>query len=136
MTNLRAVGATAILALIAATSLGGCAVERVSSGETDPVVTEQPAGKVRAPEAVGTITAVHLTDPGGPVSVAFTPDAGYEYYAGTTFQVSPSMLPNGEDGVTMNMSDLVAGAHINVWVDACRESSPVDCDVVRVELAP
>jgi hypothetical protein len=136
MTTLRARFSLAVLALALVPILGGCTVFSVeSSGSgTTASVDEVPAGKVRAPDATGTIDAVHLSD--GPVSIAFRPDAGFEYFAGTTFNVSPSAFPHGEDGVTLVASDLSVGARINVWVSACRESSPVDCDVERVELAP
>jgi hypothetical protein len=63
------------------------------------------------------------------VQVAFTPDAGYEYFAGTTFDI-PFSAASAIDGETaLVLGDLKAGDRINVWTGACRESYPVQCDV-------
>jgi hypothetical protein len=136
MTPLRARLALALTALALSVPLGGCAAggPGATDGASDGVVEPTPAGKVRAPDATGTIEAVHFSD--GPVSITFEPDAGFEYFAGTTFDVPPGAFPHGEDGVTLAASDLGVGDRINVWVGACAESFPVQCEVERVELAP
>ena len=131
MTPLRARFALALTALALSVPLGGCAAS--SPGASDGVVDPGPAGKVRAPDAAGTIEALGAAD--GLVSIAFVPDAGFEYFEGTTFEVPPDAFPHGEDGVSLGPDDLGVGDHIYVWVGACRESFPVQCDVERVELA-
>ena len=141
MTPLRARVALAATTLALVPTLGGCAVASVAQSDGTPSVSVStvpaatvPAGKVRAPDATGTIEAVHLSD--GPISIAFQPDPGFEYFAGTTFNVPPIAFPHGEDGVTLAASDLSIGERINVWVTGCSGSAPVQCDVERVELAP
>ena len=132
MTPLRARFALALTVLALSAPLGGCADS--SPGATDDgVVDPAPAGKVRAPDAAGTIEALGSAD--GLVSIAFVPDAGFEYFEGTTFEVPADAFPHGEDGVSLAPEDLGVGDHINVWVGACAESFPVQCDVERVELA-
>ena len=146
MTLLRARIALAATALALSAILGGCGGAGIAPSDgtpSAPVVTfpadggpagSAPAGKLRAPDATGTIETLYVGD--APVSIGFRPDAGFEYFAGTTFQVPVGAFPHGEDGVTLAASDLSVGDHINVWVGACRESMPVQCDVERVELAP
>ena len=146
MTPLRASFALAAATLALCSTLGGCAVTSVTHPDGTPSVSVStvpadtvpadtvPAGKGRAPDATGTIEAVHLSD--GPISISFTPDPGFEYFAGTTFNVSPVAFPHGQDGVTLTAADLSVGTHINVWVTGCSGSAPVQCDVERVELAP
>ena len=69
------------------------------------------------------------------VQVVFTPDAGYEYFAGTTFDI-PFSAATAIDGETpVVLGDLKAGDKINVWTSACRESMPVQCDVEAVTSA-
>lgn len=141
MTPLRARIAFAATTLALSATLGGCAFTSVShsdgtgsaSASTVPADT-LPAGKVRAPDATGTIETLYVGD--APVSIGFRPDAGFEYFAGTTFHVPIGAFPHGEDGVTLAASDLGVGDRINVWVGVCRESMPVQCDVERVEFAP
>ena len=136
MTSLRARFALALSALLLVPMLGGCAVSSVTYPDGTPSVSVDsiPAGKLRAPDATGTIETLYVGD--APVSIGFRPDAGFEYFAGTTFHVPIGAFPHGEDGVTLAASDLGVGDHINVWVGLCRESLPVQCDVERVELAP
>jgi hypothetical protein len=136
MTLLRARFALALAALALSASLVGCAASSpgVADGATDGVIDPVPAGKVRAPDAVGTIDA--LGDGDGLVSITFEPDAGFEYFAGTTFDVPFGAFPQGEDGMSLAPSDLRVGDRITVWVGACAESFPVQCQVERVELAP
>jgi hypothetical protein len=131
MTPLRARLALALTVLALSAPLGGCAASGPDA--TDGVVDPAPVGKVRAPDATGTIDA--LGDADGLVSIAFVPDAGFEYFEGTTFQVPADAFPHGEDGVSLAPDDLSVGDHINVWVGACAESFPVQCEVERVELA-
>jgi len=99
------------------------------SGAPDPGV----AAKRRAPEAVGSV--VTMTFGEDSVQVQFAPDAGYEYFEGTTFDISfgAATAIDGETAVVLG--DLVAGDRINVWTSACRESMPVQCDVEAVTSA-
>ncbi len=91
------------------------------------------AAKRRAPEAVGSVSSVTVGEDS--VQVVFTPDAGYEYFAGTTFDI-PFSAPTAIDGETaVVLGDLKAGDKINVWTSVCRESAPVQCDVEAVTAA-
>lgn len=89
--------------------------------------------KRRAPEAVGSVESVAFGEDS--VQVVFTPDAGYEYFAGTTFDIpfSAATAIDGETAVVLG--DLKPGDRINVWTDHCRESFPVQCDVQAVTAA-
>lgn len=78
---------------------------------------------VREAEAVGTVVAVD-GDAASGVLVAFEPDPGYEYFEGTTFPVGDGDLVGGT-----RVQELRDGARIEVWVVACAESFPVQCDV-------
>ena len=91
------------------------------------------SAKRRAPEAVGSVASVTVGEDS--VQVVFTPDAGYEYYAGTTFDIpfSAATAIDGETAVVLG--DLKQGDMINVWTGACRESMPVQCDVQAVTAA-
>ncbi|NTV40172.1 MAG: hypothetical protein HGA51_09520 [Demequinaceae bacterium] len=135
--------------------LGGCAGERESPPALDTTIPSaapadggaagiqlaQPsdapdpgvAAKRRAPEAVGTVASMTFGEDS--VQVVFTPDAGYEYFAGTTFDIpfSAATAIDGETAVVLG--DLKAGDRINVWTGACRESQPVQCDVEAVTAA-
>ena len=135
MTPLRARFALALTALALSAPLTGCAASSpgASDGASDGVVGPVPAGKVRAPDAIGTIEALGAAD--GVVSITFDPDAGFEYFEGTTFQVPSDAFPHGEDGVSLAPDDLGVGDRIKVWVGACAESFPVQCQVERVERA-
>ncbi len=91
------------------------------------------AAKRRAPEAVGSVVGIVFGEDS--VRVQFAPDAGYEYYEGTTFDV-PFSAATAIDGETLLvLGDLVAGDRINVWTGACRESDPVQCDIEAVTAA-
>ncbi len=135
--------------------LSGCATERESPPALDttmPSVTAADGGaagiqlalpsdapdpgvaaKRRAPEAVGSVSSVTVGEDS--VQVVFTPDAGYEYFAGTTFDIpfSAATAIDGEKAVVLG--DLKAGDRINVWTSACQESAPVQCDVEAVTAA-
>lgn len=131
-------------------SMGGCAIQTdtavtgnqpsvsVDAGGAAGIQPAQPsdapdAGQVakrRAPEAVGSVIGVTFGEDS--VQVQFEPDPGYEYYAGTTFDI-PFWAATAIDGETaVVLGDLVAGDRINVWTGACRESYPVQCDVEAV----
>lgn len=129
--------------------LGGCASTGAATSVDSPTTASVPptdsgasgiqlalpsgapdAGAVakrRAPEAVGSVTSVTMGEDS--VQVVFTPDAGYEYFAGTTFDIpfSAATAIDGETGLILG--DLKPGDRINVWTSACRESLPVQCDV-------
>ncbi|WP_062078199.1 hypothetical protein [Demequina globuliformis] len=81
------------------------------------------------PAAVGTADAVVTS--GDTVDVAFVPDAGYEYFEGTTF-VLGSEIPVG--GVVDDAALIASGDRLRVWTDACAESFPVQCIVTAVEV--
>jgi hypothetical protein len=135
MTPLRARVALVATTLALSAILSGCGFSSFTHSEasSSASVSTVPAGKVRAPDATGTIEVLAASD--GAVSITFAPDAGFEYFAGATLSVPPSAFPHGEDGVTLAPSDLSVGERINVWVGLCRETMPVQCDVERVELA-
>ncbi len=91
------------------------------------------AAKRRAPEAIGSVASMTFGEDS--VQVQFVPDAGYEYFEGTTFDIpfSAATAIDGETAVVLG--DLVAGDRINVWTGPCRESYPVQCDVEAVTSA-
>ena len=91
------------------------------------------AAKRRAPEAVGSV--VSMTFGEDSVQVVFAPDAGYEYFEGTTFDIPFSAATTIDAETAVALGDLVAGDRINVWTGACRESMPVQCDVEAVTSA-
>lgn len=134
--------------------LGGCAAHESTPGGGAATTSAAPAdggaagiqlalpsgapdagvgAKRRAPEAVGTVASVTVGEDS--VQVVFTPDAGYEYFAGTTFDLpfSAATAIDGETAVVLG--DLKPGDRINVWTGACRESMPVQCDVEAVTAA-
>jgi|GEM_PF-1161931 len=135
--------------------LSGCATDRESPPVQDTTIASmapadggaagiqlaQPsdapdpgvAAKRRAPEAVGSVASMTFGEDS--VQVVFTPDSGYEYFEGTTFDIpfSAATAIDGETAVVLG--DLVAGDRINVWTGACRESMPVQCDVEAVTSA-
>lgn len=104
----------AALWLVGALALAGCA---------DPVSGSDPDGD---PAAVGTVRSVDIAVDS--VAVGFDPDAGFEYFEGTTFHITP-------DTAGVDASTLEVGDRIEVWTEICAESFPVQCDVDRVELA-
>lgn len=135
--------------------LGGCATDRESPPALDTSIpsvapadggaagiqlalpSDAPdpgvAAKRRAPEAVGTVASATLGEDS--VQVVFIPDAGYEYFAGTTFDIPFSTVTPIDGETAVVLGDLVAGDRINVWTGACRESMPVQCDVEAVTAA-
>ncbi|WP_144016056.1 hypothetical protein [Demequina sp. NBRC 110052] len=84
----------------------------------------------RQPDAVGTVGEVSTSD--GVTVLSFVPDAGYEYFLGTLFWVDDSVEVIGPEGVSVDASEIVLGAEVEVWTEACAESFPVQCDVVAV----
>jgi len=89
--------------------------------------------KRRAPEAVGTVASVAVGEDA--VKVVFTPDAGYENFAGTTFDIpfSAATAIDGETAVVLG--DLKPGDRLNVWTGVCLYSMPVQCSVDSVTSA-
>lgn len=81
------------------------------------------------PAAVGTADAVVTS--GDTVEVAFVPDAGYEYFDGTTFVLGPE-VPVG--GAVDDAALISSGDRLHVWTNACAESFPVQCIVTAVEV--
>lgn len=104
-----------------------------------PVVSALPPGdpgaaaKRRAPEAVGSVASMTLGEDS--IQVVFTPDAGYEYFAGTTFDIPVSAATAIDGEAAVVLGDLKPGDRINVWTGACCESMPVQCDVEAVTAA-
>ncbi|WP_062467096.1 hypothetical protein [Demequina maris] len=79
----------------------------------------------RDADAVGTVTSVD--DSAGVIAVGFAPDPGYEYFEGTVFDFAAQGGLEGPDGEAVTGSDLSVGDRIEVWVEACAESFPVQC---------
>ncbi len=135
-------------------ALGGCASANraAATGDSTPIAADagggaagiqlaQPSGapdpgeaaKRRAPEAVGAVIGVTMGEDS--VQVQFAPDAGYEYYAGTTFDIPFSAVVAIDGETAVVLGDLVVGDRLNVWTGACRESDPVQCDIEAVTAA-
>ena len=87
------------------------------------------AAPEREPEAVGTATATESA--GGATHVTFAPDAGYEYFEGTTFVLDGEVTVNG---AATDASAIEPGDRLEVWTGACAESFPVQCAVEHVEV--
>lgn len=121
------------MALAAAALLAACAapVGSSSPGASDPGPTTPAAGgKLRAPDAQGTVVSV---EPGiDSVLVGFEPDPGFEYFEGTVFDLGVYYAVGGE-GVDFEPWDLQEGDRIWVWVGDCAESFPVQCGVERAQ---
>lgn len=147
MTRVRPLALFAIAAFTAGALVGACASPGTSDAAPSPspdaggaagIQLAEPSGapnsaddaRRRAPEAVGSV--VSMTFGEDSVQVLFAPDAGYEYFEGTTFDIPFSAVTavDGEEPVVLG--DLVAGDRLNVWTDACQESMPVQCEVVAV----
>ncbi|WP_062524781.1 hypothetical protein [Demequina rhizosphaerae] len=79
----------------------------------------------RDPDAVGTVTRVE--DAADVIAVGFAPDPGYEYFEGTTFDFAEQGGLEGPDGEALTGSDVAVGDRLEVWVEACAESFPVQC---------
>ena len=115
----------------------GVPADGVAFGIQQPFPSDAPdqgvAAKRRAPEAVGSVTSVTMGEDS--VQVLFTPDEGFEYFAGTTFDIPFSATTAIDGEVAVVLGDLKPGDRINVWTGACRESMPVQCDVEAVTSA-
>lgn len=96
------------------------------SGGSDDVRSQQP------PDAVGVVTSVVKRSTS--VAVGFAPDEGYEYFDGTTFELATTGGLEDPDGLAADPNNLAVGDHLEVWVDSCAESMPVQCSdpVARV----
>ncbi len=79
----------------------------------------------READAVGTVAGVERVTDG--MRIAFAPDAGYEYFEGTTFEFDSAGDLETADGDAAGPADVAVGDRIEVWVDACAESYPVQC---------
>ncbi|WP_156155895.1 hypothetical protein [Demequina phytophila] len=79
----------------------------------------------RDPDAIGTVISVD--DATGVIAVGFAPDPGYEYFEGTTFEFAEQGAIERPDGEAAVASDLDVGTRLEVWVEACAESFPVQC---------
>ncbi|WP_296666937.1 hypothetical protein [Demequina sp.] len=109
-TSIAAVAVTAALAM----SLAACA-PRAGDDVRD----------TRDPDAVGTVTSVQ--DATDTVAVTFAPDPGYEYFDGTTFVFGVGGDLESADGEALGAADVAVGDRLEVWVEACAESFPVQC---------
>ena len=87
---------------------------------------ESGSGSDGEPAAVGAVRSVDLGVDS--VAIGFDPDPGFEYFEGTTFNITPETP--GVDAATLEVGD-----RIEVWTELCAESFPVQCDVTRVERA-
>lgn len=99
----------------------------------DPSADPGAAAKRRAPEAVGSVESVTFGEDS--VQVVFQPDAGYEYFEGTTFDIPFSAVAAIDGETPVVLGDLKQGDRINVWTSACAESFPVQCTVEAVTAA-
>ncbi len=103
-----------LLGIVAvATLLAGCANE------------DRDARDTREPDAVGTVVSVEPE--AGVIAVEFAPDPGYEYFAGTVFRFAEGGALESPTGEAMTGPDLSVGDHLEVWVESCGESLPVQC---------
>lgn len=88
----------------------------------------------RSPDAVGTVTSVAAE--GEAVLVGFAPDPGYEYFEGTTFAFAERGALQTAEGTPATVGDVAVGDRLDVWVEACAESFPVQCPEPLGRLAP
>lgn len=157
MNSIRPLALPALAAFVIGAVLGGCAAIGASSDDdaaapasatpasatpapdlaagiqlADPSGAPDPADEARrrAPEAVGSVVSITFGEDS--VQVVFEPDAGYEYFAGTTFDIPFGAVAAVDGETPVVLGDLVAGDRLNVWTGACRESMPVQCDVEAV----
>ncbi|WP_062302647.1 hypothetical protein [Demequina subtropica] len=79
----------------------------------------------RDADAVGTVTSVDGA--GDVIAVGFAPEPGYEYFEGTTFQFEREGALETASGEAATLEDVAVGDRIEVWVEACAESFPVQC---------
>lgn len=103
-----------LLALAAIVVLAGCGGPETQ----DPRTT-------READAVGAVVSIATT--GGGLQVTFSPDPGYEYFDGTVFDFEKSGDLLTASGEPAGAADLEVGDSIEVWVEACAESFPVQC---------
>ncbi|WP_061962740.1 hypothetical protein [Demequina aurantiaca] len=89
-----------------------------SSG-SDDIRSQQPA------DAVGVVTSV--SKDATTVAVGFSADKGYEYFDGATFDLPTAGGLEDPDGLAADPNNLAVGDHIEVWVNECAESQPVQC---------
>lgn len=79
----------------------------------------------REPDAIGTVVSVEPA--AGGFGVEFAPDAGYEYFDGATFVFAEGGALKSASGEALTAADLAVGDRLEVWVEACAESFPVQC---------
>lgn len=84
----------------------------------------------RAPDVTGTVAL--RAD--GPVLA----DASDAYFEGMSLgSVQDTAVVRGRDQVAAGVDELEDGEPVRVWIGGgCRESSPVQCDVVALHVAP
>lgn len=80
-------------------------------------------------DAHGTVAGVETA--GGVTQVLFQHDPGFEYFEGTTFVLNDQVRVGGK---VSDASAIEIGDSIVVWVNACAESFPVQCDVEAVKV--
>lgn len=83
----------------------------------------------RLSDAYGTAAAVETS--GGVTEVLFEPDAGDEYFEGTTFVLDDQVRVGGK---VSDASAIEVGDRIDVWTNECAESFPVQCQVEAVKV--
>jgi len=126
MATMRVVSAKwAVTVLAIAVLASACAGE---SGGSEEARSLEPA------DAVGVVTSV--SKDGATVAVGFAADEGYEYFDGTTFNIATSGGLQDADGLAADPNNLSVGDHIEVWVNACAESYPVQCSEPLARIAP
>ncbi|WP_062386444.1 hypothetical protein [Demequina iriomotensis] len=79
----------------------------------------------READAVGTVTSV--SGAGDVMVVGFAPDPGDEYFEGTSFEFVERGALETAAGEPATAADVAVGDRLEVWVDACAESFPVQC---------
>ncbi|SEJ21729.1 hypothetical protein [Demequina mangrovi] len=81
--------------------------------------------EAREADAIGTVTSVE--GDGDTVALGFAPDPGYEYFEGTVFEFADHGTLATADGEAATAADVAVGDHLEVWVEMCAESFPVQC---------
>lgn len=84
----------------------------------------------REPDVRGVVSQVSN---GGVVEHRLT-EASPSYYEGMSLRSDAPLIVNGETGDVLEMSELEDGAEVEVWVDGCAESSPVQCGIGAVRV--
>ncbi|WP_062212914.1 hypothetical protein [Demequina oxidasica] len=108
--------------LWALTLIPACVLVAACAGEaggSNDIRHQEPA------DAVGVVTSV--SKDASTVSVGFAADKGYEYFDGTTFDLATAGGLEDPDGLAADPNNLAVGDHIEVWVNECAESQPVQC---------